>query len=77
MFAGTHSAEYMGIVALFGPIPKPRKNLAMNKCHHVEAKACQMHVALDSMHVRKIVPRLPRNLFIGSVNQHPRTAQHK
>lgn len=32
---GEHSAAKMGVVADLGPMPNPRKNLAMNICHQV------------------------------------------
>lgn len=36
---GEHSAAKMGVVADLGPMPKPRKNRAMNMCHQVLVKA--------------------------------------
>ena len=77
IFAGTHSAEYTGMVALFGPIPSPRQNLAMNRCHHFDVKACATQVALETRQVTKMVPRLPKTRFKGSVSQQPKMAQHK
>lgn len=77
IFAGTHSAEYIGIVALFGPIPRPKQNLARNKCHHCDVNAWAIQVALEMRQVTKMVPRLPKTRFKGSVSQQPSTAQHK
>lgn len=31
----SHTLRHSRVVADFGPIPKPRANLAMNICHHV------------------------------------------
>lgn len=77
MFAGTHSAEYIGIVTLLGPMPNPKQNLARNRCHHCDVNACATQVALEMIQVTKMVPRLPKTRFKGSVSQQPNTAQHK
>jgi hypothetical protein len=53
-----HSAAKTGTVADFGPIPKPRKNRAMKRCHQVFVQAAQMQVRKEMVAVMKIVPRL-------------------
>jgi hypothetical protein len=67
----------MGTVALLGPIPKPRANRAMNMCHQVPVKACQIQAEAEKMQVRKIVPRRPNQLLNGIVSQHPMKAQQR
>jgi hypothetical protein len=58
--AGEHSAVYTGTVADLGPIPKPRKNRAMKRCHQVFVKLDQIHVKNEIMQVRKMVFLRPR-----------------
>ncbi len=77
MLAGTHSAEKMGTVADLGPIPKPRKKRAINRCHHVFVHAIQMHVANEIAQVSMMVPRRPKARFSGSVSQHPIAPQQR
>lgn len=67
----------MGTVADLGPIPKPRKNLAMNICHQVFTNPCQKQARAENKQVMKMVPRRPKILLKGTVNQHPIVAQHK
>lgn len=77
ILAGTHSAEYIGMVALLGPIPRPKQNLARNRCHHCDVNACATQVALEMRQVTKMVPRRPKTRFKGSVSQQPSMAQHR
>src|SRR5687768_7602347 len=67
MSFGAHSAANMGVVADFGPMPKPRKKRAMNMCHQVFVKACQKQARKEMPQEMKTVPRRPKTLFMGSV----------
>lgn len=67
----------MGTVADLGPMPKPKKNRAMNMCHHVLVKACQKQARAENVQVRKIVPRRPNQLLNGMVSQQPIRAQQR
>lgn len=49
----------------------------MNICHQVFAKPCQKQAVAEKRQVMKIVPRRPKILLKGTVNQHPIKAQHK
>ena len=75
MAGGVHSAAYTGTVADFGPIPKPSMNRAMNRCHQVLVRPCQMHVMKDRNAEMKMVPRRPKRLFKGAESQHPTRPQ--
>lgn len=77
MAGGVVSAAYIGTVADLGPIPKARKNLAMNICHQVLVNPCQKQAKAENKQVMKMVPLLPNQLLKGTVNQHPIKAQHK
>ena len=71
----------------------PSRSKRLPNCHHFGLASCWLgvphastglqgrdsllHVADDIMHVRKMVPLLPRYLFKGYVSQHPMTAQHR
>ena len=59
------------------PIPKPRKNLAINMCHHVLTKPCQKQARAENKQVIKMVPRRPNMLLKGTVSQQPMKAQHR
>lgn len=74
---GVDSAAKIGTVADFGPIPSPKKNLATNMCHQAFTKPCQKQAVAEYKQVMKMVPRLPKILLNGTVNQHPIKAQHK
>ena len=74
---GVVSAAYMGTVADLGPIPKPKKNLAMNMCHQVFTNPCQKQANAEIKQVMKMVPLRPKRLLNGTVNQHPMKAQHR
>jgi hypothetical protein len=58
--AGANSAEKMGTVAFFAPIPIPRTNLAANNCCHDCAKPDPIGQAVRQQAVRKISPLRPR-----------------
>jgi hypothetical protein len=74
---GVVSAAYIGTVADLGPIPNPRKNLAINICHQVLVNPCQKQAKAENKQVMKMVPLLPNQLLKGTVSQQPITAQHK
>lgn len=59
ILAGKHSAAKTGTVADLGPIPIPRKNREMKRCHQVLVKAPQIQVKNEKRAVTKIVQRLP------------------
>lgn len=60
MRAGAISAEKMGTVAFFAPIPMPiTKRAANNSCHDL-AKAEPIGVAVRQQAVMKISPRRPK-----------------
>ena len=59
ILAGKHSAAKTGTVADLGPIPIPRKNREMKRCHQVFVKAPQIQVKNENRAVTKIVQRLP------------------
>jgi hypothetical protein len=63
--AGAHSAEYMGTVALFGPIPKPSTRRATKSCCQLPTKACPRQDANEIRQVMKIAPRRPNRWFKG------------
>lgn len=60
MRAGAISAEYMGTVAFFAPMPIPStKRAAKSPCHDL-AKAEPMGVAVRQQAVMKISPLRPK-----------------
>lgn len=61
ILAGRHSAAKTGTVADLGPIPIPRKNREMNKCHQVLVNAPQIQVKNENRAVTKMVHRLDRS----------------
>ena len=91
--AGAHSAAYTGTVADFGPMPIPRKNRAMKRCHQVFVTALQMQVMKAKKAVMPMVQRLfisratcahtsghahlPSHLLRGSVSQQAKTAEQR
>ena len=77
MAGGEVSAAYIGTVADLGPIPSPRKKRAMNMCHHVLTNPCQKQASAENTQVKKIVPRRPKRLLKGVVNQHLTKAQQR
>ena len=77
MAGGVVSAAYIGTVADLGPIPKPRKNLAINMCHQVLVNPCQKQARAENKQVMKMVPRRPNRLLNGTVSQQPIKAQHR
>ena len=58
--AGAISAEYMGTVAFFAPIPIPITNRAANRPCHDLVKPEPIGVAVRQQAVRKISPRRPK-----------------
>lgn len=74
---GAHSAAKIGVVADLGPIPNPRKKRAMNMWYQVFVNACQKHARAEIKQAMKMVPRRPKARFMGSVSQHPTTAQQR
>ena len=58
ILAGNDSAAKTGTVADLGPIPIPRKNREMNRCHQVLVTAPQMQVTKENRAVTKMVYRL-------------------
>lgn len=77
IWGGEHSAAKMGQVADFGPIPNPKKNLAINMCHHELTNPCQRQAAAEKKQVMNKVPRRPKMWLNGTVSQHPMTAEHR
>ncbi len=63
MGAGAHSAAYTGTVALLGPMPIPRMNLATKRCCQELVTPCHMQVRNENNAVIKIVPRRPNHWF--------------
>lgn len=57
--AGAISAEKMGTVAFFAPMPMPMKKRAMNRLCQSGAKPDAMGVAVRQTPVMKISPRRP------------------
>jgi hypothetical protein len=67
-FAGAHSEAYIGIVALFGPMPSPRRNLKVNMICQFHEKACPRQKLAEKIQAKNIVPRLPKTSFRGCVS---------
>ena len=49
---------------------------AMNRCHQVLVRPCQIHVMNEMKAEMKIVPRRPKYLFMGAETQQPIMPQH-
>jgi len=69
--AGAISAEKMGTVAFFAPIPIPMTNRAAKRPCHDRAKPEPIGVAVRQQAVRKISPRRPKYLLSGSTMKAP------
>jgi hypothetical protein len=77
MFFGADSAAYTGVVDDFAPTAKPRKNRAMSRLGQLFAAAIHIPVMKDMTHEIKIVPRRPKYLFSGALDQHPMRAEQR
>jgi hypothetical protein len=60
ILAGAISAEYIGTVAFFAPMPIPITNLAAKSPCHDFANPEPIGVAVRQQAVMKISPRLPK-----------------
>lgn len=74
MTAGVFSAQKIGIVEAFRPIPIPRRRRTTNNCIQFWVTAEPMGVRTQKIDAMKIVPRRPRIRLQGSESQHPRQA---
>ena len=63
-----HSAAYTGIVALFGPMPNPRKRRKTNIVCQSFANACPRAKATEHKAARKIVPLRPSQWLRGQLS---------
>lgn len=77
MVLGADSAAYTGVVDDFAPTAKPRKKRAMRRLYQLFAAAIQIPVMNEMIHEMKMVPRRPKYLLSGALDQHPRSAEHK
>jgi hypothetical protein len=67
----------MGTVAESGPMPRPRQNLAIKRCHQVFVRPCHKQAVAEVTQLKKMVPRRPRWWFRGTVSQQPISAQQR
>jgi hypothetical protein len=74
MAAGVFSAQNIGMVDAFIPIPRPRSKRVMKSCGQVWAQAPPIGERTQKMADKKMAPRRPRKLFSGSEHQQPKTA---